>query len=109
MPINRGELYARAWDFFNPSGNAIMKLTPAAAVAVCEGAATRRLVVLRIEGGIRDETGFEARLDCIWDASEAPTNPSGTHENNLSAARFIRNNSGGHNAFIVTVAPLDRP
>jgi Colicin-E5 Imm protein len=106
MSIDRTKLYESLWDFFKPSGHAIMALTSSAAIGVCSEAATHQYVVLGIEGGIHDGTGFEPRLDCIWNGVGTPIDQTSAHQNNLTAAQFIRDNSNVHNAFIITVAPL---
>jgi hypothetical protein len=109
MGVDRTRLYDSTWDFFKPSGHAIMKLTSSAALDVCLQAVAHHLVVLGVEGGIHDATGFEARLDCIWDGLSPPLDEAGADQNNLSAAQFIREKSAAHNAFIITVAPLNGP
>jgi hypothetical protein len=109
MDVDRTMLYDSPGDFFEPSGNAIMKLTPSAAAGVCLEATAHQLVVLGVEGGIYDETGFEARLDCIWDGLNTPHDQASAHENNLRAVEFIREKSDIHNAFIITISPLKVP
>jgi Colicin-E5 Imm protein len=106
MTVDRTKLYETAADFFDLSGSAIMELTPAAAIDVCKKAATRRLIVLGVEGGIRNNARFEARLDCIWDGLGTQLDQAKADENNLKAAEFIKKRGGEHNAFIVTVAPI---
>jgi hypothetical protein len=104
--VDHAKLYETAFEFFDRSGNAIMKLTPAAAMDVCKEAAARRLIVLGVEGGIRSDEGFEARIDCIWDGRGTQVDQVKAEENNLRAADFINKKSSEHNAFIVTVAPI---
>jgi hypothetical protein len=107
--IDRTRLYDSAWDFLKPIGHAIMQLTSRAAIDVCRQAAMHQLVVLGVEGGIHDATGFEPRVDCIWDGVSGPPDQASAHENNLTAAKFIQEKSDRHNAFIITVAPLGSP
>src|ERR1700761_3065463 len=103
MDIDRSKVYDSVWDFFRPSGHAIMKLTPSAAIRVCNDAAARQLVVVGVEGGIHSEGRFEARLDCIWDGRGAPIDQVAASRNNLEAAEFVKYKSNAHNAFIITV------
>jgi hypothetical protein len=106
MTVNHAKLYETAREFFDCSGNAVMKLTPIAAIDVCREATARQLVVLGIEGGIYNDDGFEARLDCIWDGLGTRIDQAKIAENNQNAEKFIRKKTGLHNAFIVTVAPI---
>lgn len=107
MEVDKGKLYLRAEDFFEPSGNVSMRLSPDAAIAVCQQAAARGIFVGRIEGGIKRDRQFEARVDCIWAGVEPPLSQAAAHENNLKAASFIKEKSDVHNAFILTTCPLD--
>ncbi len=77
-----------------------MKLTPAAAKKVCRIATTRGLLIKRIEGGIWHNPGFEARLDCIWDAKDWLRNDP--EENNSLAVQFIDDELRRHDVFIIT-------
>lgn len=106
MKWNVGKLCDNALFFFDPKGNAIMKLTPESAIDVCLQAANRGLVIVRIEGGIFSEKGFEARLDAIWDGKDPPLSYEETCENNLRAYLDIKAESELHNAFIITCAPM---
>jgi hypothetical protein len=107
MAIDHSRLYASPEDFFEQHGSVVMKLTPAAAIGVCEEAASRNLVVARIEGGIWHNPGFEARLDCIWDGADPPIDRRGAEANNARAAEFIKSQSAAHGAFILTAPPLE--
>src|SRR4051794_8094136 len=51
MVIDRQKLYHRSRDFFDCGGNAVMKLSREAAIAVCSDVTRRGLLVLGIEGG----------------------------------------------------------
>jgi|SRR5688572_14471923 len=104
--MERNRLYDSAADYFRLNGNAIMKLTPEAAIDVCLEAAQRGLVVVRIEGGIWHSPGFEARLDCIWDGAEPPIDLENAIANNARAAEDIRRERVIHGAFIICDAPL---
>lgn len=86
-----------------------MKLTVYAAVEVCKIAASRGLLVGRVEGGIWHSPGFEARLDCIWDGQVYPPADSiAAVENNIRAVKFIESESTCHDVFIITAVPMNR-
>jgi len=104
--IDPWKRYADAEDFFSLHGNIVMKLTPEAAIEVCERAAKRGLLVSRIEGGIWRNPGFEARIDCIWDGAEPPLDAKAAHANNLTAIEFIRSELPEHDTFIITMLPI---
>ncbi|MFC0576319.1 colicin immunity protein [Paraburkholderia solisilvae] len=104
--VDRSKRYTDLEDFFSLHGSVVMKLTPEAAIAVCEQAAQRGLVVARIEGGIWHNPKFEARIDCIWDGADPPIASQAAHENNLSAIEFIRSVLPEHSAFIITAPPI---
>lgn len=105
MTSNRVELFDQPEMFFSTAGSAVMKLTPSAAAKACESASAHDLVVVRVEGGIWHNPGFEARVDCIWDGDDPPLCGNQVRENNLEAVEFIRSESATHSAFILTVAP----
>ena len=103
MRHDRGRLYSEERSFYELEGNAVMKLTPKAAIGVCLSAADRGFVISRVEGGIWHDPGFEARYDCIWNGVDPPVDATEAMQNNREAAEFIRNQSGMHGAFILTV------
>jgi hypothetical protein len=103
--FDRQKLYERVEDFFELDGNAAMKLSRAAAIAVCAAAIGKEAVVVKVEGGIWRNGQFEARLDTIWDGLDPPIDQVQTKENNGGAASFIKNSSDSDNAFIITCAP----
>ncbi|NTY38018.1 colicin immunity protein [Burkholderia diffusa] len=110
MNIDRQRRYETADDFFSLGGSIVMKLTVGAAIDVCEQAAQHGVVVSRIEGGIWHSSGFEARIDCIWDAKiDPPVDESVAEQNNRDAVEFIREESQVHDVFIVTTFKKDRP
>jgi len=78
MKAQRNVLYDSAQWFFDSAGSGLMKLSADAAIRVCLTAASRGLVVARIEGGIWHHPGFEARGDCIWDGANPPHRPDGS-------------------------------
>jgi len=83
-----------------------MYLSAAAAIEVCLRAAGIGLLIARVEGGIWQNPGFEARVDCIWDGANPPIDDSGAERNNTEAIDFIRNESAAHSAFVLTAAPI---
>ena len=105
MVVEKQKLYGRCDDFFELNGNAIMKLSRRAATDVCLVAASRGLIVVKIEGGIWRDGKFEARLDAIWDGEDPPRTQNEADKNNLRAATFIKSTDLAYNAFIVTSAP----
>lgn len=83
-----------------------MRLTAQAAKEVCLRAASRGLVVSRIEGGIWQNPGFMSRLDCIWDGKAPPITAEDAHKSNLRAADYIEAESGVHDVFILTAPSI---
>jgi len=106
MVVEKQKLYGRSNEFFELNGNAIMKLSRIAATDVCLVAASRGLIVVKIEGGIWRDGKFEARLDAIWDGEDPPRTQNEADKNNLRAATFIKSTNLAYNAFIVTSAPI---
>lgn len=104
--VDRSKRYTDPEEFFALHGSVVMKLSPEAAIAVCEQAAHRGLLVARIEGGIWHNPKFEARIDCIWDGADPPLDAEAAHVNNLSAIEFIRSELPEHSAFIITAPPI---
>lgn len=104
--FDRAGLFERGGDFFAQQGSAVMKLTPAAAKEVCRAAFGHGILVMRVEGGIWHNPGFEARGDCIWDGLDPPVPASVAEDNNRQAGRFVEEESAGHSAFIITGAPF---
>ena len=103
MSIETKRRYESYHDFFELNGNAVMRLMPAAAIAVCNEATNRNLVVLGVEGGIWHNPGFEARVDCIWDGNAHVDNAAALRQNNTDAMRFIEQNRKSHDVFVVTL------
>ena len=106
MSYDRNRLFQSASDFFLHHGSAGMKLRPAAAFEVCEQAFKHGLLVVRVEGGIWHEPGFEARIDCIWDGLTPPIADREAEENNRRAAKFVQEEQFAHSAFIITTMAL---
>ena len=106
MLVDRQKLYDKATDFFDGSGNAVMKLSRKAAVDACLNAALHGLVIVKIEGGIWRNGTFEARLDAIWVGADPPIETENAGRNNLNASEFIRCQEDTYNAFILTAAAV---
>lgn len=104
MNIDSLRQYESADDFFALNGSAVMKMTVAAAISVCEQAINHGLIVSRIEGGIWHNPGFEARLDCIWDGADSSVDKVSAEKSNRSATGFIKSESFQHDTFIVAVS-----
>ena len=100
--VNRQKIYEESEDFFALNGNYIMKLSAEAAIEVCKKATEKNLYILKIEGGIWHNPGFEARIDCIWDSLNDLSKTS-VQENNQEAMNFIIEEKGIHDAFIMTM------
>jgi hypothetical protein len=108
MDIDRTKLFIAAEDFFSLHGSGIMRLNADAAIAICDTAAKYSLIILRVEGGIWHNPGFEQRLDCIWDGAIPPVPSKMAEENNVWAKEFIEQERAVHDVFILTAVPLDR-
>lgn len=106
MDKDRGRLFDNPADFFSLDGSVWMRLSPTAAVEVCMTAASKGIIVARVEGGVWHPPAFESRLDCIWDGADPPISEAGAHQNNLLAADFIREEMGFHTVFILTAPPI---
>lgn len=102
MKVDRARRYENASDFFDLRGSVAMRLSPDAAIEVCRDAAHRGFVIVRVEGGIWLNPGFESRLDCIWDGVDPPLDTAAAHANNLLAAQFIESRRDIHDVFILT-------
>jgi hypothetical protein len=106
MGVDRSALHSDPSAFFRHGGSAWLKLTPVAAKSVCAQAASHGLVVVRVEGGLWRNPGFEARVDCIWDGADPPLSLEDAELNNSKAMCDIEREEATHSAFIITTAPL---
>ena len=104
MKIRTDILYTTPTDFFDLIGHAVMKLSPDAALGVCKRATDLNLVIIRIEGGIWHNPGFEARIDCIWDGADLLGSHINIAANNINAFDFIHEERTEHNAFILSIS-----
>lgn len=102
--VKRNEMYSDAQEYFELDGSGIMKLTPDAAVSVCNESTKIGATVSIVEGGLWHSPGFEARLDCIWHGLYKEMDKQKVMENNLKAVEFINDNKDSHNAFVVTTS-----
>lgn len=81
-------------------------MTVEGARGVCQSAADRELIVVRIEAGYLEGQSFEARLDGIWDGQDPPVDVESVTENNQDALAYIEKMSTEYNGFVITVAPI---
>ncbi|WPO98274.1 colicin immunity protein [Pseudomonas sp. HR96] len=102
MIIDLQQRYDSSDDFFNLSGSVTMKISADAAVAICERAAQRGLVIARIEGGIWRAPGFEARLDCIWDGVEPPCRSENGRSEQSCSGRIRGAEKAVHDVYVLT-------
>ncbi len=105
---DRRKVYESADLFFANGASSVMKLSPDAAIKVCEEATHRDLLIGKIEGGISHSHGFEARLDCIWDGQIPPLDSASLQINNQEAADFINLEREQHDAFVITALKNSR-
>ncbi|MDG6896185.1 hypothetical protein [Volucribacter amazonae] len=102
--LDHSRVYNNYLDFFHLNGNAIIKLTPSAAIELCYFCTENNLIVGYIEGGIWRNKLFQARIDCIWGSSlSSNSTKSSIRDNNRLAIKFIKEESDIHNAFILTI------
>ncbi|MCA8150842.1 colicin immunity protein [Burkholderia contaminans] len=106
MNIDPQRLYVSPKDFFELGGSVVMKVSAEAAFAICVSAVKHGLVVVRVEGGIWHNPGFEARSDCIWDGVDPPVSHDVAEVNNLVAAKFIQAERQEHDAFVITAPSI---
>lgn len=105
MTFKRDVLYDNPNLFFDLNGNNLMKLTPDAAIALCECLAEKNIAVACVEGGIWRNPGFESRLDAIWTGRKPPLAPSDLELNNSRAINSIMEDRLECNVFIVSTLP----
>ncbi|MEK8099243.1 colicin transporter [Morganella morganii] len=90
--------------FFELGGNAIMKLSPKAAIEVCQEAAKRNLWILGVDGGHWLNPGFRPDGTTSWTYNNPDDYQSKLAENNKLAIENIRDDeAAGYTAFIVTL------
>ncbi len=117
MAVDRSIRYEDADKFFELGGSSIMKLTVEGALEVCVAALEHGFAVVRIEGGIWHDPGFEARRDCIWDKGDTPMSHEEAKNLNDDASEFIRSMASteaegygrGHDVFILMAGEYDKP
>ncbi|HWA19737.1 MAG TPA: colicin immunity protein [Devosia sp.] len=86
-----------------------MYLTADAALGVCAAAATRGLLIYRIEGGIWHEgRGCEMRLGAIWDSRvEPPVDVTEANASNLRLASLIRDEPENCDTFVLSMIAIE--
>jgi hypothetical protein len=84
-----------------------MKLSRRAAEELAENLEREGEIIVRIEGGVWHDPGFEARLDEIWDAVVRPNTSQTLYDfTNLDALNFIKTRSSLIDTFILTSVKL---
>ncbi|EPF2596718.1 colicin transporter [Proteus mirabilis] len=90
--------------FFELGGNAIMKLSPKAAIEVCQEATKRNLWILGVDGGHWLNPGFRPDGSASWSGKTKLFNENKLSENNQLAIENIWDDeAAGYTAFIVTL------
>ena len=109
MAYSKDGLFKSSEEFFELNGSVGMRLSAEAAQKVCEKALEHGLLVVRVEGGIWHNLGFEARLDCLWDGPVPPVPLAEAKSINQGASDFIlEEKERGHDVFIITTMPISR-
>ncbi|AIA70832.1 colicin immunity protein [Pectobacterium atrosepticum SCRI1043] len=81
-----------------------MKLSPKAAIEVCQEATKRNLPIGMIEGGHWLNPGFQPDGNTRWDGFDKLTDKSEIKKSNDNAIENINDDSSkGYNAFIITI------
>ncbi len=105
--FDHGVLYNNGEDFFKLKGNASMKLSPKAAIEVCQEAAKRNLWISGIDGGHWFNPGFRPDGDVSWTYNKPNNYKSKLTENNKLAIENIKDDeAAGYTAFLVTISDL---
>lgn len=103
--FDHGVLYNKGDDFFKLDGNASMKLSPKAAIEVCQEATKRNLWILGIDGGHWLNPGFRPDGETSWTYNKPDDYQSKIYNNSKLAIENIKDDSAaGYNAFIVTLS-----
>lgn len=102
MAIDREKRYEEAELFFCLEGSVTMRLSRTAAMNVCQQAAAKGVLIIRVEGGRWLAPGFEARLDGIWEGESVPVSAEEASRNNERARAFIQSRPSMFDAFILT-------
>lgn len=105
MNLRYDILYSDPNSFFELKGNNLMRLTPSAAIELCNLLTERNIVTVCVEGGIWDNSKFEARLDAIWTGKKPPMKSMDLAKNNMKAINSIIEDSEQCNAFIISTLP----
>jgi hypothetical protein len=105
MAIQYDIVYSDINLFFELNGNNLMRLTPDAAIELCNALREKDVVVVCVEGGIWNDGKFQARLDTIWTGKKPPMNPVDLAINNEKAIASILEDREQCNAFIVSTLP----
>lgn len=97
-------LYDSGDAFFELKGNASMKLSPKAAIEVCNEAAKKGLWILGIDSGHWLNPGFRIDSSASWTYDMPEEYKSKIPENNRLAIENIKDDiENGYTAFIITL------
>ncbi len=102
--FDHSTLYVKGDDFFKLKGNASMKLSPKAAIEVCQEATKRKVYILGVDGGHWFSPGFRPDGSASWSGKTTLINQGKLLENNNLAIENIKEDeAAGYTAFIVTI------
>lgn len=105
--FDHGVLYDHGEDFFKLKGNASMKLSPKAAIEVCQEAEKRKIWVSGIDGGHWMNPGFRIDGSTSWTYNKPDDYQSKLLENCKLAIENIKSDEAeGYTAFLVTVTEV---
>lgn len=103
--FNYDILYEKGEDFFLLRGNCYMRLTPNAAIEVCQEAIKQNLWILGVDAGHWFNPGFRPDGWMSWDRKKELFNQGKLIENNQLAIENIKEDeAAGYTAFIVTIS-----
>ena len=100
-------LYDNGEAFFRLKGNASMKLSPKAAIEVCEEATRRGIFISVIEAGYWHNPGFQPDMHHRWDSKTRLEREGNFKRNNeLAIENIDEDTSEGYTAFIITIVNI---
>lgn len=103
--FDHGVLYDKGEDFFKLKGNASMKLSPKAAIEVCQEATKRNLSVFGVDGGHWFNPGFRPDGSASWSGKTKLLNENKVYKNNQLVIDNIKEDAAdGYTAFLVTIS-----
>lgn len=103
--FDHGVLYDNGDAFFKLKGNASMKLSPKAAIEVCQEAIKRKVWIIGIDGGHWLNPGFRIDGSTSWTYNKPNDYQLKLSENNKLAIENIKEDAAeGYTAFLVTIS-----